>query len=55
MKFLGSAIYLTSTFYSFDGEVYLVHWTHSFLYFHNTTREQNLQDGMFNKKAYEIL
>ena len=51
MKLLGSSIYVTSTFYRFvfDG-VYLVHWTHSFLYFHNTTGKQILQDGMFHKK-----
>ncbi len=30
MQLLGSIIYLTSAFYSFEGEVFLVHWTHSF-------------------------
>ena len=30
MKLLGSIIYVTSAFYSFEGVVYLVHWTHSF-------------------------
>ena len=30
MKLLGSIVYLTSAFYSFEGVVYLVHWTHSF-------------------------
>ena len=30
MQLLGSIIYLTSAFYSFEGAVYLVHWTHSF-------------------------
>ncbi len=30
MKLLGSSIYVTSTFYSFERVVYLVHWTHSF-------------------------
>ena len=30
MKLLGSIIYLTSAFYGFEGEVSLVHWTHSF-------------------------
>ena len=30
MKLLGSIIYVTSAFYSFEGEDSLVHWTHSF-------------------------
>ena len=30
MQLLGSIIYITSAFYSFEGVVYLVHWTHSF-------------------------
>ena len=30
MQLLGSIIYVTSAFYSFEGAVYLVHWTHSF-------------------------
>ena len=30
MKLLGSIVYLTSAFYSLEGVVYLVHWTHSF-------------------------
>ncbi len=50
MKLLGSIIYVTSTFYSFEGVVYLVHWTHSFLYLHNTSCFCILQDGMFHKK-----
>ena len=30
MKLLGSIVYVTSTFYCFEGVVDLVHWTHSF-------------------------
>jgi len=30
MQLLGSIIYITSTFYSFEGEFLRVHWTHSF-------------------------
>ena len=30
MEKLGSVIYVTSAFYSLEGVVYLVHWTHSF-------------------------
>ena len=30
MQLLGSVICLTSAFYSFEGVVYLVHWSHSF-------------------------
>ena len=30
MQLLGSVICLTSAFYSLEGVVYLVHWTHSF-------------------------
>ena len=30
MQLLGSIIYVTSSFYSLEGVVYLVHWTHSF-------------------------
>ena len=33
MQLLGSIIYVTSAFYSFEGVVYLVHWTHSFFVF----------------------
>ena len=33
MKLLGSSIYVTSTFYDFEGVVWLVHWTHSFFVF----------------------
>ena len=50
MKLLGSSIYVTSTFFSMG--VYLVHWTHSFLYLHNTSGSITFQDGMFNKKYY---
>ena len=32
MQLLGSIIYITSAFYSFEGVVYLVHWTHSLYY-----------------------
>ncbi len=56
MKLLGSIIYITSTFYGFVFRgVYLVHWTHSFLYFHNTSRIIIFQDGMFHKKKRKIL
>ena len=30
MQLLGSIIYVTSAFYSLEGVVCLVHWTHSF-------------------------
>ena len=30
MQLLGSIVYITSAFYSFEGAVYLVHGTHSF-------------------------
>ena len=33
MQLLGSVIYLTSTFYDFEGVDSLVHWTHSFCVF----------------------
>ena len=55
MKLLGSSIYVTSTFYSFVGVVYLVHWTHSFLYLHDTSRMPRFQDGMLYKKEGQIL
>ena len=54
MQLLGSIIYVTSAFYSFEGVVYLVHWTHSFLYFHNTPGLRTFQDGMFHKKCVQI-
>jgi len=50
MQLLGSIIYVTSAFYSFEGVVYLVHWTHSFLYLYITTGSERFQDGMFHKK-----
>ena len=53
MKLLGSSIYVTSTFFSMG--VYLVHWTHSFLYFHNTSEIRIFQDGMFHKKISKKL
>lgn len=37
-----------------DGDS-LVHWTHSFLYFHNSARNAFLQDGIFHKKVPKIL
>ena len=56
MKLLGSIIYLTSTFYRFVfSGVYLVHWTHSFLYLHNTSGFRILQDGMFHKNGCKKL
>ena len=54
MQLLGSIIYITSAFYSFEGVVYLVHWTHSFLYLHNTSGNSIFQDGMFHKKCSQI-
>ncbi len=55
MKLLGSIIYVTSTFYGFVfSGVYLVHWTHSFLYFHNNSGLVSFQDGMFHKKWHQI-
>ena len=56
MQLLGSIIYLTSTFYRFVfSGVYLVHWTHSFLYLHNTSVLPTFQDGMFHKKCIQNL
>ena len=56
MKLLGSIICLTSAFYRFVFMgVYLVHWTHSFLYFHNTTSFLSFQDGMFHKNWFQKL
>ena len=56
MKLLGSIIYLTSTFYRFVFcGVYLVHWTHSFLFFYNTSEIRIFQDGMFHKKISKKL
>ena len=52
MKLLGSSIFVTSAFFSMG--VYLVHWTHSFLYLHNTSGLRAFQDGMFHKKTVEI-
>ena len=50
MQLLGSIIYITSAFYRFVfSGVYLVHWTHSFLYLHNTSDFLFSQDGMFHK------
>ena len=54
MKLLGSVIYLTSAFYSFEGEDSLVHWTHSFLYFYHNAGWLSFQDGMFHKKKRQI-
>ena len=53
MKLLGSSIYVTSTFFSMG--VYLVHWTHSFLYLYNTSGLLTFQDGMFHKNGYKKL
>ena len=53
MKLLGSSIYVTSTFFSMG--VYLVHWTHSFLYLHNTSGILFFQDGMFHKNECKKL
>ena len=53
MQLLGSIIYVTSAFYRF-GEL-LVHWTHSFLYLHNTSGFLFFQDGMFHKKISKKL
>ena len=55
MQLLGSIIYLTSAFYSFEGVVYLVHWTHSFLYLHNSAGFPVLQDGMIHKNERQKL
>ena len=50
MQLLGSGIYVTSAFYRFVFMgVYLVHWTHSFLYLHHTAAFFFLQDGIFPK------
>ena len=54
MQLLGSIIYVTSAFYSFEGVVYLVHWTHSFLYLHNNAGFPPFQDGIFHKKRQKI-
>ena len=55
-KLLGSSIYITSTFYRFVlMGVYLVHWTHSFLYLHNTSSLLTFQDGMFHKNERKKL
>ena len=52
MQLLGSIIYVTSTFYRFVFTgVYLVHRTHSFLYFYNTSCLLFFQDGIFHKKT----
>ena len=53
MKLLGSSIYVTSAFFSMG--VYLVHWTHSFLYLHNTSGLLTFQDGMFHKNECKKL
>ena len=55
MQLLGSIIYLTSAFYSFEGASYLVHWTHSFLYLHNSAGFPVLQDGMIHKNERQKL
>ena len=39
MKLLGSIVYLTSAFYSLEGMISLVHWTHSFCIFIITQRD----------------
>ena len=50
MQFLGSVIYITSSFYGFVfRKDSLVHWTHSFLYFHDTSGFRTFQDGIFSK------
>ena len=53
MQLLGSIIYITSTFYRLGD--WLVHWTHSFLYLHNTAAARIFQDGMFHKKCRKKL
>ena len=41
--------HLRNLLLSTDFGVYSVHWTHSFLYFHNTSGWPAFQDGMFHK------
>ena len=54
MQLLGSSIYVTSYFlYICFRGVYLVHWTHSFLYLHINAGSPAFQDGMFHKKMRE--
>ena len=49
-KLLGSGIYVTSTFYDFEGEFGQYIGLTPFLYFYDTIRSSFLQDGMFHKK-----
>ena len=48
MQLLGSIILRNLYFLQYGDS--LVHWTHSFLYFHNTSPLSLFQDGMFHKK-----
>ena len=55
MQLLGSIILRNLCFLQFRRGVYLVHWTHSILYFYNTTGIFKLQDGKFHKKLRKNL
>ena len=48
MQLLGSIILRNLCFLQYGDS--LVHWTHSFLYLHNTSPLSLFQDGMFHKK-----
>ena len=48
MQLLGSIILRNLYFLQYGDS--LVHWTHSFLYLHNTPGFFFFQDGMFHKK-----
>ena len=54
MKLLGSIVYITSAFYSFEGEFYLYIGLTPFLYLHHTTGSEVFQDGMFHKNQVQI-
>ena len=54
MQLLGSIIYITSTFYSFEGAVYVYIGLTPFWYLYDTSGSARFQDGMFHKKKGKI-